>query len=1258
MKKCFAIFLIGLIGVLVSLSLSSCTKDIESQVGTVNDLRTPPVAMPPPEGMVLIPAGEFQMGSRYTGNEHPVRTVYVDAFYMDATEVTNAQFKAFLIENPRWRKDRIQKRFHSGGYLYDWNGNNYPVGEANHPVKYVSWYAATVYAKWAGKRLPTEAEWEYAARGGVVGKQYPHGDTITPWDANYGKNVGHTTAVRRYPANGYGLYDMAGNVSEWCLDEWDSDFYATFSSNDVVRNPLSASNDMVRLLKKSGSIKSSHVLRGGSLFDAAHLVRVARRDSYTATRTLRGIGFRCVRSAKPFTGGNLLTPAAGENKNVWILDAHLRWPVREILAFPSDASLTPQRLEGVTEAVWMPDAHLRRAVRETLALPSDASLTPQKLEGLTELYAAGQKIWSLEGLAYATRLQALNLQKNRFIDITPLAHLMDLKRLYLSDNEITDLTPLARLTGLEVLDLDDNRIVDLTPLAHLMDLKRLYLSDNEITDLTPLARLTGLEVLTLAYNQGVDIKGLSSLTGLKRLHLYRSEIIDAAPLAHLTGLEALILRGNRIGDLTPLANLTGLKELDLADNEVTDITPLACLTGLKELDLADNEVTDITPLACLTGLKELNLDDSEVINFTPLAHLTGLETLILWDNRIGDLTPLANLTGLKELYISKNEIGDLTPLAHLTGLETLILWDNGIVDLTPLAHLTGLKDLDLSKNEITDLTPLSGLTGLKELNLKDNPTRDLTPLYTLRNRNPNFSLYGLPLPEPGLMPDGNLAGAVRKALGLAPGSPFTREALQGLTRFSPYTAEQVTDLTGLEHATRLETLSLWNNEISDLTPLANLTGLKELDLPGNEISDLTPLANLTGLGTLSLWDNKISDLTPLASLTGLKELDLPGNEISDLTPLANLTGLRTLRLGTNEISDLTPLANLTGLRTLYLDTNQISDISVLTQLTNLYDLDLQSNQINDISALAQLTNLSQNLHVLHVQSNPVQDVAPLRTLLKNNPKMTIDVGFISNLLCPIMYWIDMENGTLHRLIGDTVENLLPDIQNATSLALNHFYYCWSEKTDDNTWKIYRGEKGTPSQIREFDEELTDLPMDMTRSGHKFYVSVSSGKIQRFGSGYYEPDFITDVASPKHLAVDVLGEKLYWTEETTDGTWQIRCAALDGSNIQLVRALESVPLGLGIDSMAGHLYISVVAGKIQRLRVDGSDFEPDFITGLVSPGSIGVDVRGGKVYWTEKDSIWCASLSGENIESVVTGLGMPAHLVLDVRLPIAAEAPLD
>ena len=108
---------------LLALSLNGCHKPVTSQEGTSNDLRTSPVALPPPEGMVLIPAGEFQIGSN---DEQPVHKVYVDAFYMDEREVTNAQYKAFLMENPFWEKESVDPFFtYKAYYLWDWKGNDY-----------------------------------------------------------------------------------------------------------------------------------------------------------------------------------------------------------------------------------------------------------------------------------------------------------------------------------------------------------------------------------------------------------------------------------------------------------------------------------------------------------------------------------------------------------------------------------------------------------------------------------------------------------------------------------------------------------------------------------------------------------------------------------------------------------------------------------------------------------------------------------------------------------------------------------------------------------------------------------------------------------------------------------------------------------------------------------------------------------------------------------------------------------------------------
>ena len=221
-----------------------------------------------PKGMVSIPAGEFQMGSNdpeADNDEQPVHTVYIDAFFMDEHEVTNLEYKKFVLANPRWSKGGIDARFHGGNYLGHWNGNDYPGGKANHPVIRVGWYGAMAYAQWAGKRLPTEAEWEYAARGGLVGKKYPWGDVIDSGKANYlDSGIGDTTPVGRYPPNGYGLYDMAGNVWEWCLDEYNKDFYF----NSPRENPLAGANNVDWVINNFTSVITNRVLRGGSWFSS------------------------------------------------------------------------------------------------------------------------------------------------------------------------------------------------------------------------------------------------------------------------------------------------------------------------------------------------------------------------------------------------------------------------------------------------------------------------------------------------------------------------------------------------------------------------------------------------------------------------------------------------------------------------------------------------------------------------------------------------------------------------------------------------------------------------------------------------------------------------------------------------------------------------------------------------------------------------------------------------------------------------------
>ncbi len=247
--------------------------------------------------MVLIPAGDFVMGNN-TGeeDESPTHSVYLDEFLMDRYPVTNEQYKEFVDDNSQWSKNSIPAEFHDGNYLKLWDNEEYPLSKSNHPVVSVSWYAAMAYAQWAEKRLPTEAEWEKAARGGLIGKTYPWGNTISGNKANYGNRwdgrittIG-TTPVGSYPPNAYGLCDMVGNVREWCLDAYQSDFY----ENSPHQNPI-AGDSMKEVLSNFNTVKNSRVFRGGTWYFPPKSLRISLRSRDIPCFAVTSVGFRCVK---------------------------------------------------------------------------------------------------------------------------------------------------------------------------------------------------------------------------------------------------------------------------------------------------------------------------------------------------------------------------------------------------------------------------------------------------------------------------------------------------------------------------------------------------------------------------------------------------------------------------------------------------------------------------------------------------------------------------------------------------------------------------------------------------------------------------------------------------------------------------------------------------------------------------------------------------------------------------------------------------
>ena len=629
-----------------------------------------------------------------------------------------------------------------------------------------------------------------------------------------------------------------------------------------------------------------------------------------------------------------------------------------------------------------------------------------------------------------------------------------------------------------------------------------------------------------------------------------------------------------------------LRLLEVSNRQITNLTGLEHAINLTELQLDgewfdskgfvnSNAISDFSPLFSLSKLKILNLAGAAISNVSTLAGLTQLRVLYLRLSSIMDISALGQLIQLTDLDLSQTSVSDISALASLTQLKRLYLRHTTVSDVSPLTALKALTYLDLDGTAVLDVSPLAGLTQLEGLYLGSTAVSDVSTLSALKQ-------------------------------------------LQGLG-LSSTTVSDVSALSGLA---QLEFLHLWGTPVSDVSTLAKLTQLKRLSLSRSSVSDVSPLAALTQLKHLDFAQTAVSDVSVLAKLTQLESLDMKRTAVSDVSALAAFTKLEWFSLERTSVSDVSPLNNLTSLKILLLQGTPLSYPSIHTHIPAMRKRgmkvhfngeaqpaflkisgDRQENTVGSFLAKPLVVK------AINAQGKPMKDLTVTFTVTQGKETFsttTAKTGTNGSAQTTLSL-----GETLGKYTITVTAQQIPSFARFTAQA-------------------------TPTEI-----DPTDLSpivqVDAAALPPMYWINTTSRKLYRSIAGSVK-NVVPSVQNATSIAVNMAGHKVYWTEKTGERSGRIWRANFNGSNVELVKNLTSVPRDLAVDSAGGKLYLTNSWGKIQRLNLNGSGFQSDFIIDLTAPQHLALDVAGGKVYWTEPDSIWRANLNGKNREKLIADLG--------------------
>ena len=649
-------------------------------------------------------------------------------------------------------------------------------------------------------------------------------------------------------------------------------------------------------------------------------------------------------------------------------DTNLRTAVRSALALDAGDTLTQADMENLTEL-----AAKNSQISNITGLESATNLETLDLRDNT--------ISNINAISGLTGLETLKLKGNTLSSITPLSGLTLLTLLNLRETGISSVSALSGLTNLEHLRVDDNSITDVQPLTSLVALEKLWIAGNSLTNAHLLSSLTNLTTIDITIpdppdttDPDVEISVPSgtqtgafdvTITFNESVSGFEQSELDVSGDANASITNWSPNADNTVFTATITPTTSGTVTLDIAADVATDAannnnTAATTQTVIVELkDETDPEVSISVPPGTQNGAFDVTITFTETVSgfdqADPLIFGTASASITAW-NTTDDTVYTATITpttsgnvilnipvdvatdaaGNKNTAATEQKVvvelkDDTSPTASIsvpssvqngafdaaiTFTETVLDFAQADLSLSGTAS-TSITDWNTTDNTIFTATITPTTSGTVILNVAANVATDAA-----NNGNTAATTQTVEVTiDTVSIPNTALANLVRTTLSLAADATITTADMQRLTSLGIGAARrlQINDLTGLEHATNLTSLTLPRNAVSDLSPLSNLTNLTTLALSRNSVSDLSPLASVTSLTTLHLKQNNIINLSHLVGLTNLTTLGLKNNNITDVTPLANLvsggsTTLNTLELEHNNIPST--VANKTALQTL------------------------------------------------------------------------------------------------------------------------------------------------------------------------------------------------------------------------------------------------------------------------------------------------------------------------------------------------------